>query len=83
MGFGACYIVLPQFLQKVGLLDESVFLMGEEALLSEQVYSNEGKILYAPSVQVLHQDHSTFKKQPAESEYNYTKKSYKVYKKYL
>lgn len=25
MGFGACYIILPQFIQKVGLLDESVF----------------------------------------------------------
>lgn len=83
MGFGACYIILPQFLQKVGLLDESVFLMGEEALLSEQVYSNGGKILYTPSVKVIHQDHSTFKKQPAKSTYNFTKESYKVYKKYL
>lgn len=83
MGFGACYIILPQFLQKVGLLDESVFLMGEEALLGNQVYSHNGKILYTPRVCVCHQDHSTFKKMPLRSTYYITRKSYSIYKKYL
>ena len=59
MGFGACYIILPRYIQKLGLLDESVFLMGEEALLGNQVYSNGGEILYTPQVKVIHQDHST------------------------
>ena len=83
MGFGACYIILPQFIQKVGLLDESVFLMGEEALLGNQVYSHNGKILYTPRVCVYHQDHSTFKKMPPRSTYYITRKSYRIYKKYL
>ena len=83
MGFGACYILLPQYIQEIGLLDNSVFLMGEEALLSNQVYSHGGKILYTPKVKVFHQDHSTFKKMPSINTYNITKDSYKIYKKYL
>lgn len=83
MGFGACYILLPRYIQKLGLLDESVFLMGEEALLGNQVYSNGGEILYTPQVKVIHQDHSTFKKMPSIHTYNITKESYKVYKKLL
>jgi len=83
MGFGACYIILPRYIQKLGLLDESVFLMGEEALLGNQVYSNGGEILYTPQVKVIHQDHSTFKKMPSIHTYNITKESYKVYKKLL
>lgn len=59
MGFGACYIILPRYIQKLGLLDESVFLMGEEALLGNQVYSNGGEILYTPQVKVIHQDRSS------------------------
>ncbi|MFR1081871.1 MAG: glycosyltransferase family 2 protein [Bacteroides cellulosilyticus] len=83
MGFGACYIILPRYIQKLGLLDESVFLMGEEALLGNQVYSNGGEILYTPQVKVIHQDHSTFKKMQSIHTYNITKESYKVYKKLL
>lgn len=83
MGFGACYVLLPQYIKRIGLLDESVFLMGEEALLSNQVYSNGGKILYTPCVQVTHLDHSTFKNMPSKRTYNITKESYKVYKKIL
>lgn len=83
MGFGACYIILPQFLKHVGLLDESVFLMGEEALLGNQVYSNKGKILYTPRIHVYHQDHSTFNKMPRRETYYITRKSYSIYKRYL
>lgn len=83
MGFGACYLLMPQFFNKNTRLDDSVFLMGEEALLSHQVYSTGGKMLYTPNLLVYHDDHSTFRKIPSYEVYKITQKSYKHYKKYL
>jgi GT2 family glycosyltransferase len=83
MGFGACYILTPAFFEKYRILDDSVFLMGEEALLAHQVRIANGKTLYCPDLVVFHEDHSTFKKIPLKDIYNITRQSFQIYKKYL
>ena len=83
LGFGACYILTPSFFAKNNELLNLVFLNGEEAILAYQVRSSGGKILYSPKVVVKHKDHVTFKKNSQKKNFLITKKSYRIYKKYI
>lgn len=83
MGIGACYIIKDIFFEYYKKLDDRVFLWGEEALLANQVKQVNGKILYAPNLIVYHAESGSVKKIPSKLQYNITKDSYKIYKKYL
>lgn len=51
---GSCVLIRTDFLRKINLLDESVFLYCEEPILAAQVKSNDGKIFYVPPITVRH-----------------------------
>lgn len=51
---GCCLLIRSSFLQAVGLLDESVFLYCEEAILAAQVKATMGTLYFHPEVKVQH-----------------------------
>jgi GT2 family glycosyltransferase len=81
MGFGACYILLPNFFIKNIKLDDFLFLMGEEAMLANQVISSGGRTYYDVELKVFHLDNATFKSLPLLTTYRFNQESYKKSKK--
>lgn len=83
MGIGALYVLTPSFFNHFIGFWEDVFLYGEEAILSGQVKSKEGKILYEPNLVCYHNESVTTSKMETKTKYYIVKKSYKAYRKYL
>lgn len=83
MGFGACFILTKQYMQAIGYLDTTTFLMGEEQFLTIQVEKKNGRIYYDSSLKVHHMDSATFKQMPSRFGYEWGRKSYNIYKKDL
>ena len=79
MGYGACYVLTKNFFKHFVKLDSPVFLMGEEGVLTNQILSVNGSILYTPKLVVYHLDHSTIGKINNKKLYNFSRESYKVY----
>lgn len=82
-GIGACYILTPNFFNHFALLDDRVFMWGEEALLSNQIESVGGFTLYDPTIKIIHHESASVSNIQSKKKYHMIKKSYKVYKKYL
>jgi len=82
-GIGACYILLPAFFIEYDKLDDSVFMWGEEALLSNQVEKASGFTVYDPELKMVHFESASVSKMPSKKKYIITKSSYKKYRKYL
>lgn len=82
-GIGACYVLTPNFTKKFEKLDDSVFMWGEEAVLSNQIESENGSILYDPSIIVHHHESASVTSIESKKRYYMVKESHKVYKKYL
>jgi GT2 family glycosyltransferase len=82
-GFGACYILTPNFFKYYDKLDDRVFMWGEEALLSNQVESVGCATLYDPEIKVIHHESASVQSIQSKKKYYITKESYKIYKKYL
>lgn len=82
-GIGACYFLTDNFFKYFDRLDDRVFMWGEEALLSNQVQSVKGKILYVPKLVVEHFESGTVKKMLTRHKYEIVRQSYKVYREYL
>lgn len=82
-GIGACYFLTESFFKYFDRLDDRVFMWGEEALLSNQVQSVKGKILYVPKLVVEHFESGTVKKMLTRHKYEIVRQSYKVYREYL
>lgn len=82
-GFGACYVLTPNFFKYYDKLDDRVFMWGEEALLSNQVESVGCATLYDPEIKVIHHESASVKSIQSKKKYYITKESYKIYKKYL
>jgi GT2 family glycosyltransferase len=83
MGKGACYILTENFFRFFDLLDARTFLFGEEALLSHQVRSQGGKILYDPEYRVEHLEKVATSEIPSKAQYEISERSYRVYRAYL
>lgn len=83
MAIGALYVLTPNFFKHFQKLWEDVFLYGEEAILSGQVKSQNGKILYEPRLVCYHNESATTSKMESKTKYEIVKKSYKSYRKYL
>ena len=79
-GIGACYILTSNFFENYDRLDDSVFLWGEEVLLSSQVEDANGKILYLPRLKLTHHESVSVSKIPSKQKYNILKESYSIYK---
>ncbi len=83
MGIGACYVLTENFFKYYNVLDDRVFLWGEEALLAGQVTNVNGKILYDPSIVVYHNENSSVLAIPTKQAYRIAKQSYRIYSRYL
>ena len=83
MGYGACYILTKFFFKHYRFLDAPVFLMGEEGILANQILEKNGKTIYNPSIIVYHHDHASIGKVGSKKLYEFSKQSYKYYRKYL
>lgn len=83
IAYGSCYILTQFFFLAFTKLDDRVFLYGEEALLSNQVRSAGGIILYCPNLIVHHAEHRSINKIEPKTLYKAKKEAYKQYKEYL
>jgi len=51
---GACVLVRREVINEVGGLDETIFMYGEDVEWSERMRSRGHRLLYVPSIRVLH-----------------------------
>ena len=82
IGFGAIYILTPAFFQHHANLAYPLFLYGEEAFLSKQIYDSGGIIWFEPALQVVHTESVSTSKLPSKEKYRFTQKSYNLYRGY-
>jgi GT2 family glycosyltransferase len=82
-GIGACYVLTPNFFQYYELLDDRVFLWGEEALLSNQVECVGGCTLYDPMIKITHCESASVRFIEKRERYDIVRASYKIYRQYL
>lgn len=82
-GSGACYVLPEVFFKCYQLLDDRVFLWGEERLLANQVVSVGRKTWYAPTLKVRHNESMSTSKVPSKEAWKINKESYKIYREYM
>tara|TARA_B110000027_G_scaffold45301_1_gene49820 strand:+ start:542 stop:1354 length:813 start_codon:yes stop_codon:yes gene_type:complete len=79
MGYGACYVLTPNFFKKISRLEAPGFLMGEEGVLANQISKFKGKTLFVPALIVNHHDHTSIGKLPSQTMFNYNREAYYNY----
>lgn len=82
-GSGAFYILTKSFFQYYNLLDDRVFLWGEERLLANQVIERNAITYYCRDLVVYHNENSSTSKLPSLDMWRLNKKSYSIYKNYM
>jgi GT2 family glycosyltransferase len=82
MGYGACYILGPQFFRNFSELWAPSFLMGEEAFLSKQLRDQGQQLYYEPSIRVKHYDHASVDKVPSRQIWLAARNARKLYRQY-
>lgn len=82
MGIGACYVLLPAFFLRFKNLVYPHFLYGEEAYLSNQVHSANGRLFYDSALKIAHKESATLSKLPSKKTYGYAREGYWKYRKF-
>ena len=82
MGYGACYILGPQFFRHFAELWAPSFLMGEESFLSKQLRDQGQQLYYEPSIKVQHHDHASVDKVPSRQIWLASRDARKLYRQY-
>ena len=59
---GAAFLITPEALDRVGMLDERYFAYFEDIDYCRQVWKNNLKVYYYPKVEIIHYHGATFKK---------------------
>jgi len=83
LGVGACFVLTPNYFKLFSNLPEDVFLFGEEALVADRISQHSGLILFDPSLNVRHEEHSTVGKMPSLKYWKIQKESSKIFLKSL
>jgi GT2 family glycosyltransferase len=83
LGYGACYVLTHDFFRFYSKLDDSTFLYGEEALISNQIHSVNGVMTYLPDLKVNHFEHASARNNESKANYKITQDAYKKYRRYL
>ncbi|QOF79651.1 glycosyltransferase family 2 protein [Variovorax sp. 38R] len=83
MGIGACYVLMPGFLNKFNKLNFPNFLYGEEAYFSKQIHDAGGILWYEPKLNVIHAESLSTAKIPKRQTYEYAKEGYPEYRRML
>ncbi len=81
-GIGAIYVLTPNFFKVNKNLIAPVFLYGEEVILSHQIHTTGGKILYHPEVKVLHNEHSSVSALGDKNLHKIGRVSFDIFKEY-
>lgn len=79
-GYGACYVLTPQFFKIYGRLWSPGFLMGEEFYLARQLAARGERIYYVPDIIVHHHDHATVSKLPSRHLWEMTRQYHQIYR---
>lgn len=79
---GALMILRPDFFAHCGLLDDSLFLWGEEVALAHQLVEAGDKMLYDPELIVVHMESASVGKIASYRKYKLYQKSFATYKNY-
>lgn len=79
---GALMLFRPEFFEHCGLLDDSLFLWGEEVALAHQLVEAGDKMYYDPDLKVIHMENASVGKIASYNKFKLWKKSYMVYKDY-
>lgn len=79
---GAVLIMKPSFFRTCGLLDDSLFLWGEEVALAHQLKMSNRKLLYDPDLVVIHMESASVSKVASYKKYKIWQESFKKYKKW-
>ncbi len=83
MGLGACYILSPRFIKRVGELPAEVFLMHEEFFLSRRISEEGEAIYYIPEIVVHHHDHGSIGVVSSRLIWGYWRDSHRLYRRYV
>lgn len=82
MVHGSCFFLNVDFIDKIGYLDENVFLYCEEEILASNVKKYGGKILYLKDFTAYHEHYSSNKGRRDQRMRIYFKSRYYYYKNY-
>lgn len=82
-GVGAIYILTKAFLDENTKLFFPFFLYGEEVLISWQIHSSGGVLVYDPDLVVKHAESATLSKLPTKKTYGFARDSYWGLRKYM
>lgn len=77
IGYGACYILTYNYVEKIKEIPHYVFLMHEEITLSDIVFENGGKIYYDKELIIHHMEHASVLKVPRRNIYHIGQESYR------
>lgn len=76
----ALMLFRKEFFDHCGLLDDSLFLWGEEVALAHQLVEAGDKMLYDPDLKVTHMENATVRRIASYKKYKLWRKSYRKYK---
>jgi GT2 family glycosyltransferase len=82
-GSGAFYILTKTFFKYYNLLDDRIFLWGEECLLANQVVERNCKTYFFRDLVIYHNESSSTSKLHSKKAWQMNRKSYSIYKNYL
>jgi len=82
-GSGAFYVLTKSFFKYYNLLDDRIFLWGEERLLANQVVERNAKTYFFRDLVVYHNENSSTSKLSSRRIWQINRKSYSIYKNYM
>lgn len=82
-GYGACYLLGPEFFRHFEALCAPTFLMQEEFFLQEQLRLIGQQTYYDPRFVVRHHHHATMGAMPGRRHWELSRASHLTYKRYL
>ncbi len=82
-GFGACYILTPEFFKYFDKLWSPSFLDNEEFFLCAQLRSVGKKCFYNPDISVLHHDKVSTSLLPSRVMWQYSKDGHRIYRQFV
>ncbi len=82
-GYGACYLLTPNFFEHFDELWAPTFLMYEEFFLSKQLEQKGFKTYYEPRISVTHYCHASTGMIPGKLKWQYSCQAHKEYRKYV
>jgi len=82
-GYGACYVLSPEFFRHFEELWAPTFLMHEEYFLSKQLSDKGLRVYYEPSIKVAHRCHGAMKTVTGRRAWEAARSAQKVYRQHV